>query len=133
MFPQASSANSDGETRLVWEPVGVAYGTVGTGLTEEATTGGTYVWARAGRQRSVADAIASKTTPARRSADLSDERTPTVFDVFPMSSSGRRDSSTTFGSNSLREKAAMSRVEQLRMSLNKWSSRKSAKRTVSFY
>src|ERR1035437_8996001 len=101
MFPQASSANSDGETRLVWEPVGVAYGVVGTGLTEEATTGGTYVWARAGRQRSVADAIASKTMPAWRSGNLSEERAPTVFDVFPMSSSGRRDSSATFGSDSL--------------------------------
>jgi hypothetical protein len=62
--------------------------------------------------------------PARRS-NLSEERAPTVFDVFPMSSSGRRDSSTTFGSNSLKGEAAMSRVEQLRMILNKWSSRKS--------
>jgi hypothetical protein len=97
---------------------------VGTGLTEEATTGGTYVWARVGRHRSVADAIASKTMTARRSSNLPEERATTVFDVFPMSSS-ERNSSTTFASISLKGEAAMGRVEQLRMILNKWSSRKS--------
>jgi hypothetical protein len=97
---------------------------VGTGLTEEATTGGTYVWARAGRHRSVADAIASKTMAARRSGDLSKGRATTVFDVFPMPSS-ERNSNTTFASISLKGEAAMGRVEQLKMILNKWSSRKS--------
>src|ERR1017187_9373189 len=113
MFPQASSATSDGETRLVWEPVGVAYGVVGTGLTEEAITGGTYVgvWAWAGRHRSVADAIASKTMAAQRSDNLSKERATTVFDVLPIPSSGRQDSSTTLGSIPLKGGDAMGRVE----------------------
>jgi hypothetical protein len=55
---------------------------------------------------------------ARRSGDLSKGRVTTVFDVFPMPSS-ERNSSTTFASISLKEEAAMGRVEQLRMILNK--------------
>src|ERR1035441_9280076 len=105
MFPQASTATSLGALRLIWEPVGLASITVGTGLTEEATTGGTYVWAWAGRHRSVADAIASKTMAARQSANLPEER----FDVFPIPSSRRRNSSTTLGSISVKGEAAIDR------------------------
>jgi hypothetical protein len=94
---------------------------VGTVVTEEETTGGTYctVWARAGRHRSVAHAIASKTMAARRSGDLSKGRATSVFDVFPMPGSGRRDSSAPLGSIPWKGEAAMGRAEQLRMSLNK--------------
>jgi hypothetical protein len=62
---------------------------------------------------------------AQRSDSLSEERATTVFDVLPIPSSGRRDSSTTLGSIPLKGEAAMGRVEQLRMILNKWSSRTS--------
>jgi hypothetical protein len=134
MFPQASSAISDGETRLVCEPVGVAYGVVGTGLTDEATTAGTYVeaWARAAWDKKVAEVTASKITAARRSANLPQELAATLSD-FPLSSGGRRDSSGTFGDNSPRGEAAIGRMEQLRMILNKWSSRRSGHILVSFY
>src|ERR1017187_4682582 len=107
MFPQASTATWEGDLKLTWLPVGFTSVGTGTGLTEEATTGGTYVWAWAGRHRSVADAIASKTMAARQSANLPEER----FDVFPIPSSRRRNSSTTLGSISVKGEAAMGRVE----------------------
>jgi hypothetical protein len=125
MFPQASTATWEGDLKLTWLPVGFASIGTGTGLTEEATTGGTYVWAWAVRHRSVADAIASKTMAARQSANLPEERATTVFDVSPIPSSGRRNSSTTLGSIFVKGEAAMGRVGQLKMILNKWSSSKS--------
>jgi hypothetical protein len=44
---------------------------------------------------------------ARQSANLPEER----FDVFPIPSSRRRNSSTTLGSISVKGEAAMGRVE----------------------
>jgi hypothetical protein len=123
MVPHASNAISDGEIRLVWEPVGFAYVVVGTVLTEEATTEGTYVGdevcAPALAHRSAVQAIAGK-APAKRNRlvpeDTADNLAPGV---------GRPDSSSTFSSDFLKEAAVAVRMERLKMISNKWSSRKS--------